>query len=65
MIDKAKNTLNGKPIQEWVVWFRTYQGLFRTQKAAADSAEATELPAEMIRPIPVAITENGDYEEAP
>ncbi len=65
MIDKAKNELNGKPIAQWVVWFRTYQGLFKTQMAAAISADATDLPPEMIRPIPVALTEDGEYEEAP
>lgn len=65
MIDKANNKLDGKEIVEWVVWFRTFEGLFRTQKEAADSAERTDLAPEMIRAIPVAIDIHGNYEEAP
>lgn len=64
-IDKSNNLLNNRPIVLWTVWFRTYQGLFKTQAEAAASAEATDLPPEMIRPIPVALDEEGNYEECP
>lgn len=65
MIDKAMNTLNGKPIVQWVVWFRTFQGLFKTQADAAESAALTDLPPEMIKAVPVALDVDGNYEESP
>lgn len=65
MIDKRMNTLNGQPITQWVVWFRTYEGLFKTPEEAAESASRTELPPELIKAVPVALDDNGNYEESP
>ena len=50
-------------IKEWAVWFRTMQGLFTTLEEAVENAKQIDMPLEMVRPVTVAIAENGQYEE--
>jgi len=50
-------------VKEWQVWFRTHRGLHKTLKSALADAEALGMPVEMIRPVTVAVGDNGIYEE--
>lgn len=63
MILLDQGTLNGVPIKKWEVWFRTMHGLHKTLDEALVSAAATDMPVEMIRAVPVALDEGGNYEE--
>lgn len=50
-------------IKAWVVWFRTMQGLFTTLEEAVENAKEIDMPLEMVRPVTVALADNGQYEE--
>lgn len=63
MILLENQTLNGKPIKEFAVFFRTIRGLHTTLAEALEEAEKISFPVEMIRPIPVAIDVDGHFEE--
>jgi hypothetical protein len=55
----------GYKLESWAVWWRTPNGLFQTLEAALDDAESIEFPSHMIRSVPVALAEDGVYEERP
>lgn len=58
-------TMTGEssPVVRWEVWFRTLRGLHTTLAEALMNAAETDMPPELIRPVTVAIAENGHYEE--
>lgn len=58
-----EGTVMGKPIVKWEVWFRTMHGLHTTREEALIWAAAEELDPMIIRAVPVAIAEDGTYEE--
>ncbi len=68
MIDLRKNTMTlgagEKPIEKWVVWFYTMKGYHTTLEEALIAADETDMPPEMIRPVPVALTIDGTWEPA-
>ena len=47
------------PIKSWEVWFMTMRGYHKDLPSALKDAEETEMPPELIRPITVAVAENG------
>lgn len=51
-----------KPIVKWAVWFWTMKGYHPTLQDALKAAAEIEMPPEMIRPVPVAITEDTSWE---
>lgn len=61
--------LPGVPIQtvtRWVVWFQTPFGLCECAEEAAKRCEQNDMPAQlMIKPVAVAIGDDGNYEVAP
>lgn len=65
MIRLEDQTLNGKPIKLFTVYFRTIRGLHTTLDEALKEAEEVAFPPEMIRPMPVAIDIDGHFEEMP
>jgi hypothetical protein len=54
--------LNGFPIDHWEVWFLTMKGYHKTLADALKHAEEIEMPPELIRPVPVAISVNNEWE---
>lgn len=50
------------PIVRWEVWWVTMRGHHKTLAEALVHAEETEMPPEMIRPVPVAIGPNDEWE---
>lgn len=65
MILLDHNTLDGKPIVRWEVWWRSPDGLHKTLDEALMSAMAAEMPPQLLKSVPVAIAEDGSYEERP
>jgi hypothetical protein len=68
MIDMLHGTMRletarYEKIERWEVWFRTMEGLFTNLPDAVESAQKTEMPVEMIRPVAVALDKHGHYEE--
>ena len=63
MIRLENQTLNGKAIKRFDVYFRTIRGLHTSIQEALQDAEEVGFPAEMIRAVPVAIDEDGHFEE--
>lgn len=63
-MDKQTMQLGGgeSPIVRWEVWFLTMRGYHPTIEEALKNAEETEMPVELIRPVPVAIASNGAWE---
>lgn len=55
----------GYTIQSWAVWWRTPSGLHQTLESAMADAATIEFPSHMIRSVPVALAEDGVYEERP
>ncbi len=64
MINLEAGTVDGEPITSWVVWFRTYKGLHRTLEEALVACMSTEMPPDLIKAVPVALTAT-TYEERP
>ena len=68
MIHLESNTLELQgqthPIKEWVVWFRTIEGICTTREEALQSAERCGMPPELVMPVPVAIDAADNYEVA-
>ena len=63
MIDLSEETINGKLIHDYKVWWRTPLGLHKQLDAARIVAEDIGMPIYMIRAVPVALSEDGYYEE--
>jgi len=64
-IDLAMGTVNNKPIVRWEVWWRTVVGLHKKLDDALTAAILEEMPPMMIKAVPVAVADDGDYEEKP
>lgn len=63
MILLKDNTLDGSPIREWQVWWRTPLGLHVDRAEAVKVCEARDMDPElMIVPVAVAISLTGKHE---
>jgi hypothetical protein len=63
-LDRSIMELGGGEVRivRWAVWFLTMRGYHPTLAEALKHAEETDMPPELIRPVPVAIGENGAWE---
>lgn len=69
MINLEQNTIsyvNGDsvPIRRYEVWYMTPLGLFNDREAAIIEIKKVDFPVHVIRPVAVAIAEDGMYEVA-
>ena len=63
MVNLETEELNEQPIKKFEVWWRTPMGLHNSLDVARIIAESVGMPIYMIRAVPVALTEDGTYEE--